>query len=216
VLPISLGDATQPLSILCVGAHSDDVEIGAGGTLLRLLGERPGCHVRWVVFSADDLREDEARRSTADFLADAASHEVIVHRFRESYFPYVGADIKDAFEDLKSGPVPDIVFTHRRDDEHQDHRTIAQFTWNTFRNHVIAEYEIPKYEGDLGHPNVFVPLDEVTVDRKVDLLMEHFGTQHNKGWFRPETFRAPMALRGIECASSSGWAEAFHIRKLVL
>ena len=206
----------QPLSILCLGAHSDDVEIGCGGTLLRLLSEHPGSQVRWVVFSATDEREAEARASASAYLGDAAVGVVDVHRFRESYFPYVGAEIKDAFEQLKADVQPDLVFTHRRDDEHQDHRTIAQFTWNTFRNHLVAEYEIPKFEGDLGHPNVFVPLSQDDADRKVDLLMLHFGSQRSKGWFRPETFRATMALRAIECNAPDGWAEAFHVRKLVL
>ncbi len=217
MLPVTLGsEPGRPLSILCLGAHSDDVEIGVGGTLLRLLSERPDSHVRWVVFSADDRREAEARGSAEDFLADAGTSEVVVHRFRESFFPYVGVELKEAFEALKGGPTPDLVFTHRRDDEHQDHQTVAKLTWNTWRDHVIAEYEIPKYEGDLGHPNVFVPLDEAVVDRKVDLLMKHFGTQRSKRWFRPETFRAMMALRGVECAAESGWAEAVHVRKLVL
>ncbi len=217
MLPLTLGsDPGAPLTITCLGAHSDDIEIGVGGTLLRLLAERPGSHVRWVVFSADDEREAEATGSASDFLADAGSTELIVHRFRESYFPWVGAEIKDAFESLKSGPAPDVVFTHRRDDEHQDHRTLAQFTWNTFRNHLVAEYEIPKYEGDLGQPNLFVPLSDEVADRKVELLMRHFGTQRSKSWFRPETFRATMALRGVESVSPSGWAEGFHVRKLVL
>lgn len=211
---LGLGDG--PLSLLCLGAHSDDVEIGAGGTLLRLLAEHPGSHVRWVVFSSDDAREAEARSSASAFLTGAGSSEVIVHRFRESYFPTVAAEIKDAFEALKPGHVPDLVLTHRRDDAHQDHRTLAELTWNTFRNHLIAEYEIPKYEGDLGHPNLFVPLDAATAARKVDLLMEHFGTQRSKGWFRPDTFRAVMALRAIECNAPDGWAEAFHVRKIVV
>jgi len=217
VLATTLGSAPgQPLSILCLGAHSDDVEIGCGGTLLRLLADHPGSDVRWVVFSADDAREDEARASAASFLTEASVGHVEVHRFRESYFPYVGAEIKDAFEKLKGSVQPDVVFTHRRDDEHQDHRVIAQFTWNTFRDHFVAEYEIPKYEGDLGHPNVYVPLDEHIASRKVELLMQHFGSQRSKGWFRPETFRATMALRAIECNSPQGWAEAFHVRKLVI
>lgn len=218
MLPISLGgaDLDRPLSLLCLGAHSDDIEIGMGGTLLRYLAERPGTHVHWVVFSANDARAAEARASAEAFLADAGTIEFTQHRFRESYYPYVGAEIKDAFESLKSAANPDVVFTHRRDDEHQDHRTIAGFTWNTFRDHLIAEYEIPKYEGDLGHPNLFVPVDETVVDRKVELLMEHFGTQRSKRWFRPETFRGLMALRGVECAAESGWAEAFHVRKLTL
>ena len=215
MLPVSLGgEPGRPLSILCLGAHSDDIEIGAGGTMLRLLAEHPGSSVRWVVFSGDDERDDEARRAAASFLGDAGTSEVTVHRFRESYFPYVGADVKDAFEQLKADVAPDLVFTHRRDDEHQDHRTVSQFTWNTFRDHLIAEYEIPKYEGDLGHPNVFVPLDGAIAEQKVDLLMEHFGSQRSKRWFRPETFRGLMALRGVEC--NAAWAEAFHVRKLVL
>jgi LmbE family N-acetylglucosaminyl deacetylase len=217
MLAVSLGaDPTQPLSILCLGAHSDDIEIGCGGTLLRLLAERPGTHVHWVVFSADDAREAEARASAAAFLADAGSSDVIVHRFRESYFPYLGAEIKDAFEALKPVVTPDVVFTHRRDDEHQDHRTIAEFTWNTFRDHVIAEYEIAKYEGDLGHPNLFVPLATAVAERKVQLLVEHFGTQRSKRWFRPETFHGMMALRGVESNAPDGSAEAFHVRKVVI
>jgi LmbE family N-acetylglucosaminyl deacetylase len=215
VLPVTLGaEPGRPLSIVCLGAHSDDIEIGLGGTMLRLLAERPGSEVRWVVFSGDDDREDEARGSASAFLTGAGAAEVTVHRFRESYFPFVGGEIKDAFEQLKSEVDPDVVFTHRRDDEHQDHRTLSQFTWNTFRDHVVAEYEIPKYEGDLGHPNLYVPLDGAVADRKVELLMEHFGTQRSKKWFRPETFRGLMALRGVEC--NAVWAEAFHVRKLVL
>lgn len=217
MLPVTFGaDSGRPLKILCIGAHSDDIEIGAGGTLIRLLVERPGSHVRWVVFSADERREAEARGSAADFLAEAGSSEVTVHRFRESYFPFIGNEVKDAFEQLKDEMAPDLVFTHRRNDEHQDHRTLAQFTWNTFRDHTILEYEIPKYEGDLGHPNLYVPLGHPAADRKIVLLMEHFGTQRSKRWFRPETFRGLLALRGIECNAPDGWAEAFHVRKLVI
>jgi LmbE family N-acetylglucosaminyl deacetylase len=217
MLPLRLGGGDgRPLSVLCLGAHSDDIEIGCGATLLRLLAECPGSRVHWVVFSADDDREVEARASAADFLVDAAEWSVDVHRFRESYFPYAGDPIKDAFEQLKGAVTPDLVFTHRRDDEHQDHRMLAQFTWNTFRDHLVLEYEIPKYEGDLGQPNVFVPVGAETAARKVDLLMHHFGTQRSKRWFRPETFRATMALRAIECNAPAGWAEAFHVRKLML
>jgi LmbE family N-acetylglucosaminyl deacetylase len=215
VLPISLGTApAAPLTVLCLGAHSDDIEIGCGGTILRLVDERPATRVHWVVFSADDDREAEARRSAEDFLVGAESSTVVVHRFRESYFPFVGDEIKDAFESLKRDVIPDVVFTHRRDDEHQDHRTIAGLTWNTFRDHLIAEFEIPKYEGDLGHPNLFVPLRPEIADRKVELLVKHFGTQRSKRWFREETFRGLMALRGVECNADS--AEAFHTRKLVI
>jgi LmbE family N-acetylglucosaminyl deacetylase len=214
MLPIELPD--RPLSVLCLGAHSDDIEIGCGGTLLRLLADRPDTSVDWVVFSADDTREAETRASAAALLADARVARVIVHRFRENYFPFVGAEIKDAFSELQSQFDPDIVFSHRRDDEHQDHRAIGQLTWNTFRNHLIAEYEIPKYEGDLGHPNLYVALDETTATRKVDHLSEHFPSQSGKPWFRPESFRGLMALRGVECNAESGWAEAFHVRKMML
>jgi LmbE family N-acetylglucosaminyl deacetylase len=215
MVPLSLGAGAAPLTVLCLGSHSDDIEIGCGGTILTLLTERPGTRVHWVVFSADDAREAEARGSAAAFLADAKESTVIVHRFRESYFPYLD-EIKDAFESLKRDVAPDVVFTHRRDDEHQDHRTVAGLTWNTFRDHVVLEYEIPKYEGDLGHPNVFVPLRPEIAERKVELLVEHFGTQRSKRWFRPETFRGLMALRAVECNAGTGSAEAFHARKLVI
>lgn len=213
MLSVTLGrDPSEPLRILCLGAHGDDIEIGCGGTLLRLLRDRPGSSVRWVVFSADDVREAEVRASATDFLAGADAFDVTVHRFRENYFPHVGAEVKDAVAQLVSAEAPDIVFSHRRDDEHQDHRAIAGFTWNTFRDHLIAEYEIPKYEGDLGHPNAYVALDSKLADHKVELLMRHYGSQHDKRWFRPETFRGLMAVRGVECNAS--WAEAFHIRKI--
>jgi LmbE family N-acetylglucosaminyl deacetylase len=216
MLSVALGPQLQrPLSVLCLGAHSDDIEIGLGGTLLRLLAERPDTQVRWVVFSADEAREAETRASADAFLAGAADREVTVHDFRESYFPFIAGDIKDAFGSLNSLS-PDVVFTHRRDDEHQDHRTIGQLSWHTFRDHLIAEYEIPKYEGDLAQPNLFVPLDASTAERKVELLMENFGSQRSKRWFRPATFRAVMNLRGVECNAVEGYAEAFHVRKMVL
>ncbi len=217
MLPVRFGELGRPPRFLFLGAHSDDIEIGCGATILRLTSEYPDAVVKWVVFSADDHREDEARGSARSFLdgADVATDDIIVHRFRESYFPHDGDAIKDAFEELKAIS-PDVVFTHRREDLHQDHRTVAELTWNTFRDHVVLEYEIPKYEGDLGHPNLFVPLSDEIAGRKVELLMEHFGTQRSKRWFRPATFEGLMALRGVECGAPSGWAEAFHARKLVL
>jgi LmbE family N-acetylglucosaminyl deacetylase len=215
VLDVALGgDPARPLDILCIGAHSDDIEIGCGGTVLRLLAERPGSHVRWVVLSSTDERDAEARASAADFLADAGSADVEISRFRESYFPYVEADIKDHFNDLRRRADPDLVLSHHRHDEHQDHNTVARLIWNTWRNHLIAEFEIPKYEGDLGRPNAFVALSAATAARKVDLIMKHFGSQHTKYWFRPETFAGLMAVRGVEAGTAA--AEAFHIRKLVL
>mgnify|MGYP005864370417 CR=1 FL=1 len=217
MLSVSLGaDPDRPLSILCLGAHSDDIEIGCGGTILRLLAERLGSTVTWIVFSADDRREAEAQASASAFLADAGSAEVVVHRFRESYFPAVAAEIKDAFEAMKASCSPDLVFTHRREDEHQDHRLIGELTWNTFRDHLIAEYEIPKYEGDLGRPNLYVPLPPGVAERKVELLMEHFSSQRGKRWFREETFRGLMAVRAVECGAIDPAAEAFYLRKLRL
>ena len=216
MLELLLGaNQTRPLTILCLGAHSDDIEIGCGGTLLRLLAERSGSTVNWVVFSADDERERETRSSAACFLEQAEVAEVVVNRFRESYFPGEWTAIKETFRALTT-PKPDVVFCHRRDDEHQDHRTIGELAWNTFRDHFIAEYEIPKYEGDLGHPNFYVPLAAETAERKVEILLEHFPSQHSKPWFRPELFRGLMAVRGIECNAPHGWAEAFHVRKAVL
>lgn len=217
MLPLSLGPGrNDPLHILCLGAHSDDIEIGCGGTILRLLETHPGSSVTWVVFAGRDLRADEARASAADFLTGAAGVDIDVLGYRESYFPAVYPQLKDAFESLKQKPVPDVIFTHRRHDVHQDHRTLAEMTWNAFRNHLILEYEIPKYEGDLGHPNVYVPFSAATAARKVELLMRHFGSQQSRYWFKPETFHALMTLRGVECHAPDMRAEAFHLRKAIL
>lgn len=217
MLAASLGSGKNtPLKILSLGAHSDDIEIGCGGTLLRLLEERPGSFVCWVVFSAAGGREAEARSSAAAFLEKAGDHKVVIKQFRESYFPYVAAEIKDFFEELKAMINPDLVLCHRRHDEHQDHRTLAQLTWNTFRNHLIAEYEIPKYEGDLATPNMYVPLSKSQADAKVQMIQRYFASQANRTWFRPETFYGLMAVRGVECNAAEGWAEGFHVRKLVV
>lgn len=215
MLPVALGSGPNaPLKILCLGAHCDDIEIGCGGTLLRLLAERPNSSVYWAVFASNVERAAEARAAAQAFLSDAGERTIDIQSFRESYFPYVGAQIKDHFEKLK-GAKPDLVLSHHRHDLHQDHRVIAELTWNTFRNHVILEYEIPKYEGDLGTPNVFVPLSRTIASRKVELLLEHFPSQASRTWFRPETFEGLMSIRGIECAAPEGRAEAFHVRKLV-
>ena len=215
MLPTVLGREGAPLRILCLGAHPDDIEIGAGGTLLRLLAERPDSSVTWVVFSGEPVREREARTSASAFLAGAAA-EVIVQGFRESYFPNVASDIKDFFETLKRRDAPDVVFTHRREDLHQDHRTIAELTWNTFRDHLILEYEIAKYEGDLGQPNLFVPLTDALARRKIELLLRHFPSQSGRSWFRAGTFEALMRLRAVECNAPDGFAEGFHGRKFRL
>jgi LmbE family N-acetylglucosaminyl deacetylase len=216
MLPLAFAsNPTAPLKILCLGAHSDDIEIGCGGALLRLLSERPGSAVDWVVFSATPSRELEARASAAEFLADSATHTVTVKGFRESYFPYVAPEIKDFFESLKKS-APDLVFCHHRNDLHQDHRVIAELAWNTFRNHLILEYEIAKFEGDLGTPNVFVPLTRATADRKVELLVRHFASQAGRAWFHPDTFHGLMSVRGVECNAPERRAEAFHARKLLV
>jgi len=199
--------------VLCLGAHSDDIEIGCGGTLLKLLRDRRDLQVQWVVFSGRGSRAREARASAKAFLAGAEKSNVVVRQFRDSFFPTQLKEIKGYFETIKSSFEPDLVFTHYRDDRHQDHRVVSDLTWNTFRNHVILEYEIPKYDGDLGIPNFFVRLEENDCRKKVDYLCRHFQTQANKHWFAEETFRGLMRLRGMECASA--YAEAFYCRKFV-
>lgn len=203
-----------PSSILCLGAHADDIEIGCGGTLLTLLGNAADVTVHWVVFSADDTREAEARRSADRFLDGAAEATVEVFNFRDSYFPSERAAIKERVEELAGRASPDLIFTHHRKDRHQDHRLLADLTWNVFRDHLILEYEIPKYDGDLGQPNVFVPLDETAGQQKVEFLMDGFESQQEKPWFTEDTFWATLRLRGIE--SRHSYAEAFHGRKVVL
>lgn len=217
MLAASLGKPGTPLEILCLGAHSDDIEIGAGGTLLRLLAERPGSTVHWVVFASHSpQREAEARASAAAFLAGAGQVDLEVHAFRDGFFPSLISQIKEQFERIKQAVKPDLILCHRTRDAHQDHRTIAELAWNTWRNHLILEFEIPKYEGDLGQPNVYVPLSRQTAERKVALLLQHFASQAGRSWFRAETFESLMRLRAIECNAPEGFAEAFHARKLVL
>jgi len=204
----------EPLSVLCLGAHSDDIEIGCGGTLLRLIAENQHLAVTWVVFSGAGERAKEAQSSAEEFLKDVAQRQILLKEFRDGYFPSSVSAIKDAFEELKGITAPDVIFTHFRNDLHQDHHQLCELTWNTWRNHFILEYEIPKYDGDLGNPNFFVTLDGDQHDRKNELLMRYFQTQSNKHWFSPETFTALMRLRGIECKSPGGYAEAFYCRKL--
>ncbi len=206
--------ANRPLEILCLGAHADDIEIGAGGTLLELLDQGLEAQVHWVVFSASERRAAEARSSAEAFLAKAQSSTVTVLGFRESYFPYVGGEIKDSFADLCRDLSPDLVFTHSREDRHQDHRVISDLTWNSFRDHMILEYEIPKYDGDLGTPNIFFPLSETVARSKMDLLERHFPSQRTRHWFDRETFLGLMRLRGVE--SCCRYAEAFQCRKVTL
>jgi LmbE family N-acetylglucosaminyl deacetylase len=203
-----------PLKLLCLGAHSDDIEIGAGGTVARLLEEHPGSSVAWVVFSAQDRRKEEATASAAEFLANAGERRVETHAFRDGYFPFEGAPIKDEFERLKTRVQPDLVLTHYKADAHQDHRMVADLTYNTWRHHLILEYEVPKMEGDIGNPAVFVPLTRAQARVKVDALMRHFSSQRSRAWFAEDTFMALMRLRGINAGAPDGLAEAFHCRRV--
>jgi LmbE family N-acetylglucosaminyl deacetylase len=202
--------------VLCLGAHSDDIEIGCGGTILKLLRDNPGLEVWWVVFGAAGVRGAEAEASARHILRNAARKEIIIHSFRDGFFPFVGDQIKDVFEKIKGGFAPDLIFTHYRDDLHQDHRMLSQFAWNTFRSHLILEYEIPKYDGDLGAPNAFVPLPSAICEKKIKLLLKAFASQRNKHWFTRDLFLSLMRLRGMECNAPSSFAEAFYCRKLIL
>jgi LmbE family N-acetylglucosaminyl deacetylase len=212
-LPLA-GIRGEDLKVLCLGAHSDDIEIGCGATLLRLADEVPGLKMRWEVFSGSAARKAEARRSARQFLAGVSTNKLGMASFRESFFPEQWAAIKRRFETIADEFSPDVVFTHYRDDRHQDHRVLSELAWNTFRNHLILEYEIPKYDGDLALPNVFVPVSEDVASRKIQALMDCFKSQLDKHWFAEETFRGLMRIRGVECAAT--YAEAFHARKLIL
>lgn len=211
-----LQDKTRELNILCLGAHSDDLEIGCGGTILTLASEFPNCNVYWVVFSATDVRAREASSAAKLFLSKARSQTVLVKDFRDGFFPFIGDQIKESLEAVADQFSPDIVFTHYRDDRHQDHRLVSDLTWNTFRGHLVLEYEIPKYDGDLGTPNFYVPLSRAVCDEKVGNIIRSFASQNSKQWFTEDTFFSLMRLRGIECAAPVMHAEAFYARKLVL
>jgi LmbE family N-acetylglucosaminyl deacetylase len=206
----------EPLQILCLGCHSDDIEIGCGGTILRLVEQYKGCDFHWVVFNATGTREAEAKRAAELFVSPAHLKGPFLKSFPDGFMPFVGTDVKAAFEELKQNLSPDLIFTHNRKDAHQDHRLIAELTWNTFRDHLIFEYEIPKYDGDMGQPSVFVPLEMEVYQKKIDYIMEAFQSQRSKRWFQPETFLSLMRLRGMECNAPSGYAEAFYCRKLVM
>jgi LmbE family N-acetylglucosaminyl deacetylase len=200
--------------ILCLGAHSDDIEIGCGGAILRLAQQYPNCLFHWVVFSALGVRAAEAQRG-ATLFAGRNVQETLLKEFQDGFMPFMGSEVKALFEQLKSFS-PDLVFTHHRNDAHQDHRLISELTWNTFRDHFILEYEIPKYDGDLGHPNLFVPVEYEMCEQKVRYLMDAFESQRSKRWFQADVFLGLMRLRGMECNAPSGYAEAFYCRKLVL
>lgn len=198
-----------------LGAHCDDIEIGCGGTIMRLLTEYKVEAVKWVVFTSNQVRRKEAVECASIFLEGATEKDVVIYDYRDGHLPFAGPEIKKHFEDLKDFK-PDVIFTHARHDRHQDHRTLGETTWNTFRDHTILEYEIPKYEGDLGHPNLFVTIPEAVAKRKTDSIVDGYPSQAAKQWFDRETFLALMRIRGIESASSTKYAEAFYATKVVV
>jgi LmbE family N-acetylglucosaminyl deacetylase len=207
----------RPLTqVLCLGAHSDDLEIGCSGTVMKLAAADPSIEVTWVVFSSDEVRETEARLSAGEVLRDVKQRSIVINRFRDGFFPSRLGEIKEEFEVLKARVSPDLVLTHWRQDLHQDHRTIGELTWNTFRDHVILEYEIPKYDGDFGSPNLFVCLDESLVRRKIENLTRSFPTQNGRSWFSADLFMSVMRLRGMEANAPSRYAEGFYCRKLTI
>jgi LmbE family N-acetylglucosaminyl deacetylase len=213
MIQLNLGSPkNRPLKVLCLGAHSDDIEIGCGGTILRLIAEYPGVMFHWVVLGA---RKAEAQRA-AELFAGSRIERLVLKEFQDSFMPFIGAEVKATFEELKKELSPDVIFTHQPSDAHQDHRLLSELTWNTFRNHLILEYEIPKYDGDMGRPSVFVPLTTEICQAKVKHLMNSFASQRSKSWFDEATFQGLMRLRGMECNAPSGYAEAFYCRKIVL
>jgi len=214
--PLQLAAPGDRLAVLCLGAHSDDIEIGAGATLLCMMDRGIRLDVHWCVLSGGGEREWEAKSSAAEFLSSAAGAKIEVLSFRDGFFPEQGDAIKSWFEVLKQRVNPDLILTHSQSDAHQDHRHVCRLTWNTFRDHCILEYEIPKWDGDMARPNLYVPVSASAMKRKVDLLMAHFGSQRSKQWFDPETFLGLARLRGMECRAGERYAEAFIARKLSL
>lgn len=210
---LQLPQPGERLSVLCLGAHSDDIEIGTGATILGWIARGVQVDIHWCVLSAVGARAAEAEASAKAFTAGAKRVKIELMAFRDGFFPYDGAELKSWMEHLKARTQPDVILTHQRHDAHQDHREVCQLTWNTFRNHLILEYEIPKWDGDLGQPNLYVPVEARIMERKADLLLAHFGSQRSKDWFEAETFRGLARLRGMECRAPGGYAEAFFLRK---
>ena len=216
MLKLNFNEPTDSIyRVLCLGSHCDDIEIGCGGTILKLIESYPNVVVYWVVFSSNSQREQEAFESASSFLRNAKEKNIVIKKFRDGFLPFIGIEVKEFFEDVKQNFVPDIIFTHYRNDLHQDHRLISDLTWNTFRNHLILEYEIPKYDGDLGNPNFFVHLEEVICQDKIKHIIDSFKSQKGKQWFTEETFLSILRIRGIESNAPSKYAEAFYCRKLV-
>ena len=216
MMNLNLSRRDGPLKVLCLGAHSDDIEIGCGGTVLKLISEQKKVRFHWIVLSANGQRRSEARAGAEAFLAAAEHRTVIVKGFKDGFFPYIGDEIKTYFEELKRKIDPDLIFTHHRLDLHQDHRLVSELTWNTFRDHLILEYEVPKYDADLKAPNVFSYLDQKIRQTKLRLIIKHFQSQADNQWFTEETFRAILRLRGVESNAPTRYAEAFYCRKAVL
>lgn len=202
----------SPLKVLCLGAHSDDIEIGAGGTILKLIDEYQIEEITWIVFSSNEIRKKEAILSAEKFLTEISNKNIIVKDFRDGFLPFHAIEVKEFFEELKKSGTPDIIFTHYRNDRHQDHRLISDLTWNTWRSHFILEYEIPKYDGDLGNPNFYVQLEDAHISKRNQILLETFVSQAGKHWFDDATFKALARIRGMESATL--FAEAFYSRKL--
>ena len=215
-MALPLARPGERLSVLCLGAHSDDIEIGAGATILGWIAAGVEVEVHWCVLSANGARAAEAKASAAEFLSGVSKAVVVTGSFRDGFFPYQGADIKTWFEDLKTRVVPDVIFTHHADDAHQDHREVAHLTTNSFRDHLVLAYEIPKWDGDLGRPNIYVAASRAIMSRKVALLERHFASQRSKDWFDASTFMGLARLRGMEARAPEGFAEAFHGRKLLI
>ena len=217
MLRLSLNGAQNTaFTVLCLGSHSDDIEIGCGGTLLTLAERHPQIQFHWVVFSGDGVRKEEVMRGAQLFTRNGTLKNLIHKDFPDGFLPFVGAEVKKLFEQLKHTVSPDLIFTHYRNDAHQDHRLLSDLTWNTFRDHLILEYEIPKYDGDMGAPNLFAPVEAPVCEKKVENILSAFQSQNGRSWFKKETFFSLMRLRGMECNSTSGYAEAFYCRKLVL
>jgi LmbE family N-acetylglucosaminyl deacetylase len=215
MISMLLSKLDRPLNVLCLGAHCDDIEIGCGGTVLRLMHDYPDANVQWIVFSSNRVRRAEFKNSSRSFLGKKNASLNKTYEFKDGYFPNTWKDIKDVFEKIKPEMAPDLIFTHFRDDLHQDHRIISELTWNTFRNHLILEYEVPKYDGDFGSPNFFMQLSEEVCQRKILYLMNSYASQTSKGWFDEDMFRSVLRLRGMEANSPTRLAEGFYARKLV-
>jgi LmbE family N-acetylglucosaminyl deacetylase len=217
MLKLNLGRSDRSTyRILCLGAHCDDIEIGCGGTILKLIQDYKNLVFYWVVFSSNEVRHKEALKSAELFLQGATVENIEIKNFRNSFFPFVGVEIKEYFEQIKQAFSPDLVFTHYREDRHQDHRLISDLTWNSFRDHLILEYEIPKYDGDLGSPNLFCHLDPVICEQKVTAILETFETQQQRAWFTEDTFFSLLRLRGVESNAPGKYAEGFYCRKIIL